>query len=381
MEKGEAFLNRVETAGVKVGILTFHRADNYGAVLQNMALIKALETVEPGCDVRTVDYRNSHLEEPYHRPFYRCDTRNPIRYADRLISNLRFLKKTKARRQAFDEFRRLYLKMTPSCTGQQLEEAGAEFDLLITGSDQVWNSRIVGSKDDNIYSLGFGDGAVRVSYAASSGSAAMIGSGTMEKLRRLDVISVREAELREYLEQNLQRTVRQDSDPVFLLTKQQWLELLEPERIRRKPYIFAYCVGNRKKDVSEIARALADEKDCDIVYLDPHEHYGRRGVCMYEAGPLDFVRLIRDAETVVASSFHAAAFSAILGKALIAAPDHKTGVRVVELLRDLGMERCIADGERGIQQNPASQARMEAYRNNSSAYLAEILELAKARLR
>lgn len=38
----------------KVGIVTFHRADNYGAVLQNYALQKA---VGDWCNVETVNYK------------------------------------------------------------------------------------------------------------------------------------------------------------------------------------------------------------------------------------------------------------------------------------------------------------------------------------
>lgn len=373
----------------KLGILTFHRADNYGAVLQGMALVKTLERLAPDWSVQTVDYRNEHLEEPYHRPVYRCDTRNPVKYGHRFLMNLVFYRQLLARRENFDIFRQRYLRMTPPCSAQELKEAEQKFDLLITGSDQVWNKRIVGCEDDDIYTLHFAEGALRAAYAASAGSSSMIGQGTLEKLRGLDRIAVREAELKRYLEQKLERPVEQTVDPVFLLSRQEWGSLLNEERIWPKPYVFVYCVSNLKKEVSAIARRVAEEKDCDIIYIDPYEHYGRRGNCMYEAGPLDFVRLIRDAEAVVASSFHAAAFSVIFEKELLAVPIPVTGGRVVELLNYFGMESCVVDAntpaaeitpDQWARMHRTARSRLESYSRSSVEYLTETLKKAKERL-
>lgn len=47
----------------KVGILTFHRAINWGAMLQCYALYKIIESF--GYDVDVIDYRQSHIEDQY----------------------------------------------------------------------------------------------------------------------------------------------------------------------------------------------------------------------------------------------------------------------------------------------------------------------------
>ena len=47
---------------LKIGILTFHNADNYGAVLQCYALQEKLKKNFPECDVSVVDYRNTEIE-------------------------------------------------------------------------------------------------------------------------------------------------------------------------------------------------------------------------------------------------------------------------------------------------------------------------------
>ena len=48
---------------MKIGILTFHRAHNYGAVLQCYALQEILQRL--GYDVYVIDYRQPTLEYAY----------------------------------------------------------------------------------------------------------------------------------------------------------------------------------------------------------------------------------------------------------------------------------------------------------------------------
>ena len=48
---------------MRIGILTFHKVNNYGAVLQNFALQKVLSNF--GCEVETIDYRNNFIYRPY----------------------------------------------------------------------------------------------------------------------------------------------------------------------------------------------------------------------------------------------------------------------------------------------------------------------------
>lgn len=48
---------------MKIGILTFHRACNYGGALQCFALAKKLNTM--GYNVEVVDYRSKAIEQSY----------------------------------------------------------------------------------------------------------------------------------------------------------------------------------------------------------------------------------------------------------------------------------------------------------------------------
>lgn len=64
----------------KIGILTFHRANNYGAVLQNYALQQAL--INLAVEVETIDYRCNDIENAYKLEFSK--------------QNKKFLKKIKS---------------------------------------------------------------------------------------------------------------------------------------------------------------------------------------------------------------------------------------------------------------------------------------------
>lgn len=48
---------------MKIGILTFHRAENFGAVLQCLALQNYL--ISKGNEVEVIDYRNPSIEHQY----------------------------------------------------------------------------------------------------------------------------------------------------------------------------------------------------------------------------------------------------------------------------------------------------------------------------
>ena len=53
---------------MKIGILTFQRADNYGAMLQCYALQEYLKSA--GHEVEVIDYRNYNLEKDHEEVFF-----------------------------------------------------------------------------------------------------------------------------------------------------------------------------------------------------------------------------------------------------------------------------------------------------------------------
>jgi hypothetical protein len=325
-----------------IGIITFHRADNFGAVLQSMCLRKKVAELVPNDQVCVIDYRNRYLEEPYKKFVLRYKASSLYKYIEFWIKGkMKYVLKYKdisRRRAKFDDFRRDFLNMTDSYADNQMSLLADKFDIAITGSDQVWNSKITGTSDDKAYTLDFMQNGKKVSYAASAGSSKMIGEGTLTRIGKLDSISVREAELKDFLCKKLGVPVRIDIDPVFLLKADEWENLLPRKRTVKQKYVFAYCVTDKSKEVAKIANEIAKDIDAKIIYVNYAEKYGSRGECHYAIGPMEFVDLLKNAEVVVASSFHGTAFSLIFNKQFVAVPGSKVGGRVVNVLQTVGLE-------------------------------------------
>lgn len=329
---------------LKIGVLTFHRADNYGAVLQNMALINIVSQFNDNNIVQTIDYRSPKIEAPYNQPFYQVYTHNPVKFFVRVLRNLTFLHQTRQRKEKFNLFRVRYCKLTRPQSVKQLVNNELNIDLFITGSDQVWNSTIADAQDEKVFSLEFVHDKRKISYAASAGNINCLNSSTEKAIAKLDEISVREVELKKYLEKKLKRKVRLDVDPVFLLGTMNWNSMLPKRRIYKQPYIFVYSVGDQRATVNAIARKISRQTGLKIASVDYLDKFGKRGTKFYGASPLEFVQLIRDAEYVVASSFHAVAFSIIFKKKFVVIPHAVTGSRISNLLEVLGLsDRIVKD--------------------------------------
>lgn len=147
---------------MNIGIITFHWATNYGAVLQSYALQEALRHL--GHNVCIINYK-------------------PTRYDDTLWAFVRYRKfmsfakylKVRTKEHRLSSFRNKYLILTKRFRSQHdLESIGNQFDTMITGSDQVLNKSFLvngESGGSTAYFLGFGpDCIIRFAYAASFGS-------------------------------------------------------------------------------------------------------------------------------------------------------------------------------------------------------------------
>ena len=119
---------------MKIGILTFHCAHNYGAVLQCYALQEVLKGM--GHTVEVMDYRPSYLKAPYDIvSFRRIQSRNPIRLMKGMISEFLSLPERIIRHKGFDRFIKEQLCL--SAPG-----IPSDCDAYVMGSDQIWNPGI-----------------------------------------------------------------------------------------------------------------------------------------------------------------------------------------------------------------------------------------------
>lgn len=287
----------------KIGILTFHRTLNYGAVLQCFALAKAVGNA--GCEVSVVDYRSPVIEQREMKPRL---------YSRRNIKNLvglpfEMLMKC-ARRHSFSNSKIRVTSLYPVNSGADLAPQLRDLDSVIVGSDQVWNLGLTG--EDFQYFLPGSAKARKNSYAASFGSkkVSQVDKVT-ECLGDFEHVGVREADGVK-IARGMGIDATQVLDPTLLLTPEQWRGVSSYTRKLPKRYILAYAV-NMKDDVVSRAKKIAAERQIPLVYVHGNDWTPVTGAKnIYAAGPDEFISLIRNAEAVVTSSFHGTCFSILM---------------------------------------------------------------------
>lgn len=286
---------------MKIGILTFHCAHNYGAVLQAYALQEYLRS--KGYEVRIIDYRPKALVS-YYKLF-------DVRYC---LSLKTFLSKAllypvaKKRAMNFDRFIQSRLQLEQIC----LDSSDNDYDVFVFGSDQIWNPHLL-KGFDKVY---FGDfhaalGRKCVAYAASMGKTSLTSyehEFLENALKAFHAISVRESSLKKLLSPLTDKPISVVADPTFLLNRDYWENMVTRPKIH-KPYVLVYQVV-KDSNTLRIARHIAQQIGGEIVELKAVLSLLHQSPYQC-ASPEDFVSYFKYAACVVTTSFHGTAFSVI----------------------------------------------------------------------
>lgn len=327
---------------MNIGILTFHRAENFGATLQAYALQTYL--FQLGHNVKIIDYRCPAIEMTYDilNPRILFSRKNVVAslklYVNRFISiDDRVLKK-----QRFQSFWSSCYKLTPSLVGVKRDMG---FDAYITGSDQVWNLHLTHGLDE-MYFLSFPmkDGAKKISYAASSendpnGLLWKNSDSVKRMLKSFDAISVREDFLKEDLARFVPNPISVCLDPTFLLKKSDYVALSKQPAIREK-YVVVYHMTPSKEGTA-LAERIARKYSYKII-----EIFGgyscNKDKDRYKSnlGPSEILGYISNAEVVITTSFHGLALSVMLNKEFWVI-DHSGNYRQRNLLTLLGLDNRL----------------------------------------
>lgn len=318
----------------KVGIITFNRSYNHGAVLQAFALRKAIESL--GYEAYVVDYTLTSDYAIYNPSIFSAGLLNfPIKA---LMYN-----RNKKRAEAFESFRKLYLNLTSEhfFDGDDLSILNKDFDIFVAGSDQIWNLRFIGIVKD--FFLNFSDDSkVKIAYAPSIGdsyeetkqNAAILNN----YLKTFSAISIREQKGALILSEIIGHEVPVVLDPTLLIDSRIYANLAAP--IHSGKFIFAYFVGKANADcVKEIAR----KKRLKVKYQAASILFHAENTI--QDGPLGFLGYIASAEYVITSSFHGTIFSILFKKKFCVCNLSENDERVRSLLTKLNLtSRIYHDG-------------------------------------
>lgn len=310
----------------KVSILTFHHANNYGAVLQSYGLFKAIH--EMGHDVNVIDYRplTARLHYGGHWPH------QPLE-----------LFKTAMFRLGFYRFRHKYLSLSPTyLTFDDMSKLSLDMDYVICGSDQVWNIKSYRGFDPAFF-LNFikEQRPQRISYAASFGNTEDLGDhGTYikELLMSFSHISVRDHGSKMLVENLIGRPVEHVLDPCFMTD----FVDITPSPIIKHPYILFYCFsycGNMDY-IMHVSNELKRHFGIPVIYIGANV----AGCKSLLPSPIQWLSLMRYAAFVCTNSFHGLCFSLINRKQFIVLRNNGKMSRLEDLLNLTGLtDRLVFD--------------------------------------
>lgn len=351
---------------MKVGIITFHRAQNHGAVLQCYALQTVLQRM--GHDVEVVDYRCKEIEKEYKL----IDTRN-LRSA---ISSFIHIRGRIRNKKNFREFRKS-LNVSKR-TYRKPQDFDVYYDYLVLGSDQIWNPNLTGGFD-SVYFGKVGGKTRAISYAASMGS--YVPKEKIEKeiikdnVDNLHAVGVREEDQKQILASITDKTIEHVLDPTLLLMKEQYAPLIKSRMDCKKKYLFYYQLISDKRALTAVEN-LAKKRNLElIVFFGDKPSFGTY-LSQSDITVSNFITYIKCAEIVCTSSFHGLTFSIINNKEFYYMGNGLTN-RAVSLLHLLGLEsRNIVPGmtikDSSIDYNLVNE-HLGEYRSISLSFLTDNL--------
>lgn len=375
----------------KIGILTFHYAHNYGAVLQAFALKTKLQRM--GYEVQILNYQNHYIARRYRRGIHidiwkRDILPNRWRRIFNIIKEQCYGKvEWHEQWDAFEKFIQEYLVgkgEEPVLFIRDMEKTGC--DVYILGSDQIWAKELTHGLD-LVYFGQFAPHKKKISYAASvpNGNIPEAEKGLFKDyLIALESISVREERLAENLRELLEKEVTTVVDPTLLLEETDYDTIVYERPIVEEPYVFVYYVVENEM-LSRLARQTAKKMKCKLVELHYHRtaeldkrmKENRTVICIYTAGPKEFLTYIRDAQMVLTNSFHGTVFSILFRKKFYSV--YETNGRIENLLGFLGLEqRHTTEIEKICPEEEIDYAnlaeKLEKYRHASVSFLQKAIE-------
>ena len=309
---------------MKIGILTFHWASNYGAVLQAYALQEHLR--QAGHAVEIINYQ-------------------PVRVIVRLklgrVRERDIAGMVKTWRIRSFRRRNLHLSRSRFYSSRALRLAPLEYDAVVCGSDQVWNEWFVlwaEPRPTLSYYLDFVPGGHRVAYAVSFGTEKLtdrVAALVAGELAKFSAIGVRE-DSGQAIVKEFDIEAEVVLDPTLLLERRVYDRLLSLEDSRQVPRLMTYLLHKNQ----EFANAISDyvRETHFVECVSP-------GGWVPVSGVEGWLAQIRGSQFVVTNSYHGVIFSIIYHKPFIVVPVAHSNMngRIETLLGKLDLLGRIAN--------------------------------------
>lgn len=314
---------------MKIGILTFHWATNYGAVLQAYALQTYLES--QGHEVKIVNYK----------PWI-YDNNILSFFVFRRYKNIAAYKNDLKKEKVIQRFRQLNLHLTKRAYNcSKLPSVTEEFDVLISGSDQVLNPNFLRNGDfpkvtTPSYFLSFPFNGIKVGYAVSFGCSTYPKEDSALASRfisEFDKLSVREQTGISIASSLGREDAVLVPDPTAFLSKAQYEAISNLSSFTSRGS-YTYCFFIRNVEIRKQQVLLPN-----TIWNQEDGLYGME----------DWLKKIKEAQFVVTDSFHCVMMCLKLHVPFVVVTEWKGNMgmndRLITLLNSVGLDKnlCYID--------------------------------------
>lgn len=306
---------------MRIGVITYHFAENYGSALQSYALVSYLNSQEE-VDAFLLNYITDRQE--LNNSLY--GHRSGLAKLALAAVYLPFHLWRSRKRDRFQKFAKYHFiqtnRMTELIELQRFVNgaycSSEECDCLVSGSDQVWNPQI--NDFDEAFFLPFKTKGRKVGYAISLGLATEKDvRDYIGEAKAFNRVSCREQGAADTLASLGIHVDQIVCDPVFLVDQEEWRKLAQQSAVdyaNSRPYVACYFLDRQNMDTYfKWAHSVADKMGLEmrIINASYSKQTFQKGTIL-DAGPLEFLNLIMNADFVCTDSFHGTALSTIFEK-------------------------------------------------------------------
>lgn len=268
-------------------IITYYKADNYGAFLQAFAMQEYLSSIGIESEIFSYESKSGKIIKTLYKIKSKLNgsihigKENQQYHKEMLQSVLNYQSKLK-----FNHNKKKY-------------------DVVIIGSDEIWNVKNIGADHDSFFFSKSKIADKTISYAACSGNSELnhfkLYPFSLRSIKKLDCISVRDDNTERIIKSIGRNDVIRVLDPTFLIDFNKYL----PKKSNSDKYLFVYSYGLSETQ-SEQIKIFAKKHNLKIVATG---FFCKWADYNPVPNPFEWIMLLKDAEFVITSTFHGTVFS------------------------------------------------------------------------
>jgi hypothetical protein len=323
---GGVILTEKSKKDKKVGILTIHKANNYGAILQTFAMHRMISQFGYECDV--IDFRIDDIK------FYSLKGHSMKELLSIPLYNI-------VRSIRFSLFRNRLPLSEPCDDNRSLKSVCENYDVCVVGSDQVWNKRF-NRFNQNYFLEGYGN---KFAFGASLGNTEV---DSLKKYRKgldeFSAIYMREPDTAEKLKCMMPNIrIGNVLDPTLLFPRKSWNRLADKKKRMFAGKRYLVCYWMLQREIPKYVHSYAQKHNLEIVVISYFTKKDKSTIDGSSYGPLEFLSAYKYSQAVFTNSFHGMVFSIIFQKPffLMGSKEMPIDVRKKSLLHTFDLESRI----------------------------------------